>query len=394
MSWELAGRGAWAQWIDRNAVNGWIARCAQLLTALPPNEADMAVWPAQSQWVRDAYRAIDGVALSIDMPLTSFRPFAEAIRERDTGPDLGTGTWRVDTNRIITGPDASQGVSREDYGYLDLYHRVFLDVDGRFHDDIAAGAPPDSLLDDVDGQGNNCHGDHTTGWTCMSWIYDELPLRTDVAAIVPLRWHYELALSALRRIVGFRTLGDLVEDSRQYIIDVNLATLRALQESNPGALDEADIIDAAADVERAHWRGDDGADMVAQSGQRIASGLGPEAKAIVGALTAIPALLLAAFGRAVQHPRDLWLRTLPLVETAALTGMLEPPTAPTHTPPPPPAVPTLTLYLPPVSLEQIRQFEKPRVTFLNDTSPPSSSSGTAVMLLVGAGLLLMGRKRR
>lgn len=392
MTFELLGRGEWAQWIDRAAANGWRARCADLLAALPPDRSDMAVWDAQRQWVLDAYAALVGLALSCDFPLTSFKPYASPMRERDTGIDLGSGTWRVDTNRVITGSDATHGVTREEYGYLDLYHRVFVTRDGAISDRTDADAPPDSLLSDVDAWGHNCHGDHVTGWGCMSWKIDELPARNDVAAIVPLRWHFEAVRAGLQMIAGYGSLGDLVEDSRSYVIACNLATLREVQAQDPAAQDESDIIAAQAAVQEAHWQGDPGLDLIAGLGSGAVA-FGPVGAAIAG-VAALPSILLRALGRAVQHPRDLWGRDLPLVETAALTGSFDPPRAPTHTAPtPPPSTSVhLTLYLPPIIPVMQLGDDETHVTLQGDTldSATDGSDGAAkvVITLLALSLLL------
>lgn len=405
MTWTLEGRGDWAQWIDRTAVNGWVARCGDLLAALPPQESTLAAYAAQSRWTVDAYRAVSGVAQSINMPLPSFRPYAQAQRERDTGVDLATGIWRRDTSIIVHSPGVYGQVPNVQ-GYLDLWYRVVMSLDGTVTDQTGDDSPPDRLLDDVDGWGHNCTGDHATGWSCMSWKFDESAYRTDrtdVASIVPLRWHYELALSALRMIVGYATLGDLVEDSRAYIIAQNLATLRALQQDNPAALDEGDIVSAAADVEATRWRGDPGTDTIARVGDAAAnaapSGVGAGVKAAIKGVTLIPTLLLEIFGHAAQHPRDLWGRTLPVVETACLTGQLDPPQPPVHTPPTPPAstTPTLTLYLPPVSVVEIGQGSATQNDqSLDEAARSGAMSGVfkGLVALLAIGVLTKRSRRR
>lgn len=396
MSWELAGRGDWAQWVDRPSALGWIDRCRALLSAPPPQESTREAYAAQARWTVDAYRALAGVALSIDMPLSSFRPYAQAQRERDTGTDIGTGLWRGDTWRIAR-DTRNPGAITGDQGYLDLWYRVNMSIAGDVTDSTSDVAPPDSALPDVDGWGHNCNGVETA-WSCMNWKYDELTLRTDVVAIVPLRWHYELALSGVRMVSGYATLGDLVEDSRAYVQAQNLATLRELQRNDPAAFDEGDILSAAADVEAAHWRGDAGTDAIAAIGDAAASAapssVGAGVKAAIKGVTLIPQLLLEIFGHASQHPRDLWGRTLPLVETACLSGQLDPPRAPSHTPPAPPPVPTLVLQLPAVQLVDLRP-DRPVAATSRDVTSQRSGSDTGLKI-AGAALLaaLLLRPRR
>ncbi len=399
MTWTLEGRGSWAQWIDRAAVTGWIARCRELLATLPPQESTLAAYAAQSRWVVDAYRAFTGVALSINMPLPSFKPYAAAQRERDTGVDIATGLWRIDTNRIVRTPGV---VGRVDGAqrYLDLWYRAYVSANGEVGDHTQDDSPPDSLLDDVDGWGHNCTGASATGWSCMSWKYNDVSEGfSDVAAIVPLRWHYELALSALRAIAGYATLGDLVEDSRAYIVAQNLATLRALQETNPEVIDETDIISAAAEVEATRWRGDSGTDTIARVGDAAAGavpGSLSEVKAVIKGVTLIPTILLEIFGHASWHPRDLWGRTLPVVETASLTGQLDPPQPPTHVPPTPPrsTTPTLNLYLPPVSVVTLKQRSATQGDQTPDQAIRDSATMGAMKVVAAGALLYLLSKRR
>ena len=400
MAYQLLGRaGAWAQWIDLNAAEGWIAECARLMRpeVLPPEDATPAAWPRQKTWTLAAYRAIAGMAGALDMPIPSFAPWARVIRAADLGENHG-GAWVTRAASRVT-----RTVAATDISQLRIYHRVWISWTGDVGEDMDAMQCPDGWIRCRDRVDNDCAisggAFGVTGWTCAAWEVCTpgwgTPGGTEVGFLVPLQWHADAARQALEAINAFATLGDLVAACRAYIVEQNTATVERVARGDPSVIDEADVITSAANARARIMRGDGdgGLTVIAGLGEAVhdAAPTSGVTTAIMG-VTALPRLLLDLFGRARGVDLDLWGRELPVIETAAQSGYLDPPQAPTRAAPEPPPLPVVTIQPGAITFNWTPSSQAPpppskESTSLRQDATPSDDTSSAAM--VGGALLLL-----
>lgn len=391
MGYELLGRsGAWVQWIDRGAAAGWAAELARLAANPPPDDATAASWPAQKAWTLAAYRAIAGMAGAIDCPIPSFEPWARQIRAADQGPHLG-GAWYAAAR-----PRVARTVDLSTLNVLRLYHRVWISADGDVGEAMDALQCPDDFIRCRDRVDNDCAVSGgtfgATGWTCMAWdvCTPSGPGGGEVGVMIPLQWSAMLAREAIDAMLAAPTLGDIVQSCRAYVAERNAATVEAVAATDPRVMDEADVIASAAAARARVLRGEDGTEVIAGVGEAVHDAAPSPVTAAIEGLTALPRLLMDLFGRARAYDVDLWGRELPLIETAAQSGYLDPPRAPTRRAPTPPGGAIVYGTLAPEALT----FPVYEVGTDTNTHPEQwnhgvEDSGPSPLVIVGAIALLL-----